>query len=602
MPRSRRLAAVAALVLASPAHGAFFPGATLDGPNGDVLRVGGADLARDGSGTVVYVRRAGGIEHVFAVRMTAGAWGAPEQLDPGLLLPSSDPTVGVANDGAAVATFLNNGTVYATIRRAGAAGWSAPAAVADNAATPVVDLSVNGVGYVVWTSAGDVRAARLERAGTAFVALGTPLDIAPDADAGSGTGRPDVAVAADGTALAAWGESGRVHARRLLHTGLSQYPQQLDVPELEGRVGGPADLPVVDTTDDSSFAWVAFRQSFDGGATTRALARRLVGSAFDPPIGIDAGFGTEGWTNPALDVGGDEDPGSIFASEGAVSHTPFGRLDYIDVLGEPFALSASNTVEARPAVAVGESSQATAAWFDTDTGTPRVVARAFKYREPDGTEVALSNAPDGPVDNAAGLHVAADRYGDAIVAFVQGSGTARRLVVATWDRPPAGLVQLTGTRWRRPVPLRWQAVSEPWGPVTYTVSVDGRPLGTTTATNFPIAGRIADGRHVWSVVATDIRGQTDDARRSLRIDTRPPRAKVRIRGRRAPGALLRFVIVATDRHSGASSVKVDFGDGSPPAFGSDVSHRFAAGPHTVTFTVTDRAGNRTVETRRFTLR
>lgn len=601
MPRSTRLAAILALALAVPAPAAFFPGATLDGPNADVLRVGGADLARDGSGTVVYVRRVGGVEHVFAVRMTGGAWSAPEQLDAGLPAASSEPTVGVANDGAAVVTFLNDRTLYATLRRAGSATWSAPAVVATAAAAPVVDLSVNGVGYVVWTSGGDVRAARLDRTGTAFAPLPQPLDIAPEADAGAGTGRPDVAVAADGTALAAWGENGHLYARRLLHGGLSQYPQQLDVADLEAHPGGPADLPAVDTTDDSSFAWVAFRQAFDGGATTRVLARRLVGSAFNPPIAIDGGWGTEGWSNPALDVGGDEDPGSIFASEGAVSHTPFGRLDYIDVLGDPFALSAANAVEARPAVAVGESSQATAAWFDTDTGVPRVVARAFKHREPDGTETALSNDPDGAVDTAGGLHAAADRYGDAIVAFVQGSGTARRLVVATWDRPPAGLVQLTGTRWRRPTVLRWQAVSEPWGPVTYTVSVDDRVLGTTTATSFPIAGRVPDGRHVWSVVATDVRGQTDDARRSLRIDTRPPRLTVRIRGRRAPGALLRFVVDAADRHSGPRSVKVDFGDGSAPAFGSDVSHRFGAGSHTVTFTVTDGAGNRRVETRRFTL-
>ena len=50
--------------------------------------------------------------------------------------------------------------------------------------------------------------------------------------------------------------------------------------------GGSADMPDVSFEDDSSYAWVVFRQQAIDGAgetKTRALARRLRGSAFDDP-------------------------------------------------------------------------------------------------------------------------------------------------------------------------------------------------------------------------------------------------------------------------------------------------------------------------------
>lgn len=589
-------ALAAGAALPAGATAGFFGGDTIDGPSADVSRVGGVDVARDGTATLVYLKRVGGLEHVFAARMADGVWGPGERLDAALPLPSTDAVVGVANRGATAVAFLNGGQLYTVVRRAGDTAWPAPVAVpgGDGAATPSLDLSVNGVGHVVWARSGDVRGAFLGREDGGFSPLPAALDVDPAADAGSGTGRPRLATAADGTALAAWGENGRVYARRILRSTPSAFPQELGVATFQGRAGGAADQPEVDTADDSSFAWVTFRQAFDGGATTRVLTRRLVGSAFDPPVDV----GGEAAADPAVDVAGSGD--AIFASESTASRTPFAALNYIDVLGAPFGLSGANTVASRPAVAVGETSQSVAAWFDTDSGVPGVNASSFKFRKPADPETSLADLTLGAVDAAAGLDAAADRYGDAVIAFTQGVGAGRRIMAATWDRPPVNLIQTTTFRWRDDVrPLGWAPISEPWGDITWTVFVDGKPLGTTTRNRFPIAGRIADGVHKWTLLATDRRGQRRTAGpRSLRIDSTGPRVAVSVRGR---GAVRRFVTRASDRLSGVDGIRVDFGDGTK-AFGRDVSHRFAPGSHVVRVTVTDEAGNATTVTRRLTAR
>jgi hypothetical protein len=599
VPRLQLLAPlVLALAFPAFASAAFFPAETIDGPSGDIVRVGGVDTARDGGSVVVYVKKVTGIDHVFAARMVDGVWQPPERLDSGLPLPSGEPVVGVANRGQSVVAFTNNGQLYAIVRRRKDARWPAPVAVGPPvAATPSIDLSVNGVGYLVWSSGGDVRAATLARTQTVFAVLDPPVDITPANDAGTGLGRPVVAASADGTGLVAWGEAGHAYARRLLHATLSQVPQELGVPVFNGHPGGEADTPEVDISDDSSFAWVSFRQAFDSGATTRVLARRLVGSAYDPPVDVGAGsFGGEGAGAPALDVAGTEKT-AIFGSESTVTHAPAAALEYLTTFVPPFSLSNGNPVAALPTVAIGETSQAATAWFD---GSPVTVhARSFKFGEAVEPELALSAPALGPADGNAGLYAAADKYGDTVIPFVQGVPGARRLVAAIWDRPPVNLIATTTFKWRTSLPLGWDPVSEVWGGITYTVVVDGKPFDTTTKHSLPIAGLLADGAHYWRVVATDRRGQrATTPTRTLRLDNAGPRLAISVRGRHAPRKVLNIVIHATDAGAGVRSVKLDFGDGSTPVFGTSLHHAFARGTYTLRATGVDKLGNVRAVTRR----
>src|SRR5690348_17026817 len=144
--RTRLLLTLALMLLpAAPAGAAFFPADQLDGPSADIVSAGEVDFARDGQGAVVYVKRDAGVAHIFAVRMTGGAWQPPERIDPGIDTESSHPVVGVADSGRVVAAFISGGQLYGTSRIPGATSWSAPVAIAAAASDPALDTSINGV-------------------------------------------------------------------------------------------------------------------------------------------------------------------------------------------------------------------------------------------------------------------------------------------------------------------------------------------------------------------------------------------------------------------------------------------------------------------------
>ena len=102
-------------------------------------------------------------------------------------------------------------------------------------------MSTFGKAYLAFTAVGDgghdVRTAYYFQGQWA---LGTgPLDANPAAaDAGLGSGRPDVATAGDGTAIVVWGESGHVYARRVLGTSPSIVFEQADPPSIGGLERG----------------------------------------------------------------------------------------------------------------------------------------------------------------------------------------------------------------------------------------------------------------------------------------------------------------------------------------------------------------------------
>jgi hypothetical protein len=610
VPRSP-LALVAALaVLMAPAAQAdFFPGDVIDGPSPDIVRVGGVDVARDGTGALVYVKRDTGVEHVFASRLVGGAFLPPERLDPGLLTPSGEPVVAVANGGRIVVAFTNAGTLYTVFRPAGATAWGTPAALSSPAATPAIDMSTNGVAYVVWAASGDVRAARMDRLETAFTPLSAPLDIDPNDDAGSGTGRPVVAAPADGTAFVAWGENGHVYARRLLGLTQSAFPQDATVTSFEGHTGGMADLPSVDAPDDSSFSWLVFRQTFDNGATTRALARRFAGSTFDPPFDIGGGgFGGEGTDTPAVDASGANDV--AFASDTSATHTPYGELYYGERLLPPFGLGAASAVPTQPAVAIGESSSTVMAWLRADAvgGPVSVVARTFKRGAAVGVQETLSVPEDGSVDSGAGFFAAADKAGDTAIPYVETDGTNRRLMVSTWDRPPANMFVATSIHWHNWPVVRWLPASEYWGKISYRVQIDGRTVGTFARPAFSPRGLVSDGAHRFVVVAVDRRGQTEASPpRTLRIDTKPPLVGIRLKGRKRAGRPLTVLAHARDPGPRADSsridyVHIDFGDGTPPVNGARAVHAYVRGRYTLRVVAADSAVNRTIVSRSVTIR
>jgi hypothetical protein len=614
LPRSRLVPLLVALtaLAAAPARAAFFPADVIDGPTPDIVSVGGVDLARDGTGAIVYVKRVAGVAHIFVSRIQDGAFQTPERLDTNLLTPSGEPVVAAANGGELVVAFTNAGTLYTVFHAAGSLTWDQPVSVSSPAATPAIDMSTNGVAYVVWYANGDVRAAHMDRLATTFTPLDAPLDITASDDAGAGTGRPAIAVPADGTAIVAWGESGHVYVRRLLGLAQSAFPQDATVtPDqtYNGHTGGTADLPSIDSGDDSSFAWLVFRQQFDNGTTTRALGRRFAGSIFDPPFDIGGGgFGSEGTDTPAVDSSGGNDV--AFASDTSASHTPFGELYYAEKLKPVFQISNGGAVPSQPKVAIGESSTTVMAWLHADVagGPVSVHARGFKRGAPADPEATVSVPAFGGVDTAAGFFAAADKAGDTAIPYIETDGTNRRLLASTWDRPPANLVVATSTHWHNWPVVKWLPASEYWGAVSYEVQIDGHVVTTVTKPRFSPRGLIHDGVHRFVVIAVDRRGQTEvSPPRSLRLDTHPPIVSLKIAGKKRAGAVLTIDTHAHDPGSRTTSsqidyVTIDFGDGTPPVRVRKARHSFTRGTYTIKATARDSAGNRTTVTRSVTIR
>jgi hypothetical protein len=636
MRRSLVVSAVFAslFVLPAGAHaaaGTFFAGEAVDGPSPDIQRLGDVDVARDGTGALVYVKRDGGVDHIFASRLVNGAWEAPERIDNGLAGPSSQPVVAASDGGRLAIAFINDTQLVTVVRTAGDQPYGPVSGLAAPASNPAIDMSINGVAYVTFTlpgiSAADVRAARLERKGTTFAVLPDPLDVDPAQNAGDGNKRSKVAVAADGSAEVVFGEDGsdgrtHVYGRRLFEARVSTAPQDLTLNDFEGHSAGAADLPDIDMEDDSSYAWAVFRQGVEdgaGGVKLRSIARRLVGSQFQAPVAVDGqGFPTAESTGaPRIDVSGRGD--GYAATAGATTGAAVGAVIKDDAFAPGVTLGGGFNVAPFPAPAVAENGDGLVAWAQGDaSGSVSLHAKAYdsvpasRVPQAPGPDQLLSNPDLGQVDGARGIDAAANRAGDIVVAFVQGGDADRRIVAAAFDRAPGTFLTYTTTRWRkfaRP-PLRWSPSFELWGALTYRVEIDGRPVAQTTDTSVTVPDAVPDGLHKWRVVAVDRRGQsTATATRNLRVDATPPKVKFKVSGTRRRGGLVKVAVSATDatgtaaQASGMKLVRVDFGDRSRAVTGTKAMHRYGrSGKFTIRVSATDNAGNVVAVTRRVTIK
>jgi hypothetical protein len=611
---------IVALAAAAPATADFFPGETIDGPSGDIVSVGDVDVARDGTGAVVYVKRDGGTNHIFVSRLVGGVFRGPERVDQGLGSAGSQPVVAASDGGRLAIAFINGGTLFATVVRNAGEGFQTLKALADGATNPSIDMSINGGAYISFTGPGgsnlDVRAAHLDRDSTSFAVLSSSLDVDSSRAAGEGAvKRSRVVVSADGTGLVTWGEDGgdaRTHvmARRVFGLNVSSLPQDITLDSLNGKAGGDADSPDLDIEDDSSFAWVVFRQTFAEGPATlttgptaksRVIARRLVGSQFEAPVVIDglpAGV-TEGADAPRIDLNGTGQGLAVSATQ--TSNQVFASPLNLDAFGDPQQMTTvTNGVAPLPVPTVSQSGDGVVAWLQNDNPTTATVVHGRQVLEGSpGPEAELSDPDLGGVDGSLGFDSSADRAGDSAIAFVQGAGDSRRIMAATFDRAPTAFVATTTSKPRSAEPiLKWGATLELWG-LTYRVEVDGVAVGTSTTTSLKIPKQIG-GLHRWRVVAIDRHGQqTSTPTRILRIDGGAPRLKVIVGGKRRHGAAVRFVLRASDRKgkyaTGMKSTRIDFGDGSKPSGGRRVVHFYSQpGTYTVVATARDKAGNETV--------
>src|SRR4051812_5085820 len=101
MPRRLCLSVLLALLALAAAPGlasaGWFPATPVDGPSPDITKLGGVDLARDGTGGLVYLKQVDGAPHVFLSRFNGGQFRPPERVDNGLAAGGREAAIAAAD-------------------------------------------------------------------------------------------------------------------------------------------------------------------------------------------------------------------------------------------------------------------------------------------------------------------------------------------------------------------------------------------------------------------------------------------------------------------------------------------------------------------------
>jgi hypothetical protein len=628
---------MATWVHASSALAAVSSVAPIAGPSADVIDVGDAAMAEDGSGSVVYLQKEGGRNHVFVARFN-GAWEAPQRIDVGQDFDSSWPRIAAGDGGRLLVTWVQefgiaSDRMFSATLDPGAKGFQEPVPVDMNvgeATATFPDLAMNAGGqaylaYLVITDESplnppgflglDVRVARYNN--RLWSVLGNAVDrnpATPMPKPSAATG-PKIGIDVNGGAVVAWREPddefvNRIWARRVFGSTVG-IPLQASPGSWEGApLRGEADAFDLDDAGFGQVA-VAFRQQPGQGSklsAPRAFVNEMPdafaegASAFRGARLIDGGVrGALGAPSVAV-----EPEGGFLASFASGASTLLANGDNAAVGTVERADDGGSSIAGEPLVDLAGSLAGVAAWREQRGGAGSV---AVHERQADG--VLESAALSAPGAGAIGsLALGGSGLGDAIVAWRQGNGAKAQIAAAVVDAPPDPFLIEVPDGWQRKGTMRikWNAAENAVGGLRYSVSVDDEPIGKKTARLHAVlkSGRVGEGRHKLQVFAIDDEGQETGSRKAtLLVDRKRPQIRLR-------GSGNRVAVVVADRVSGVKgrTVKVSFGDRgaarrSAAARASRrhgrrkkkrpvvIRHAYeAAGSYRVTVTARDRAGNK----------
>ena len=105
------LVTLAFVILVGRAQAVILPAVTIDGPSSEIVGFGGVAMAEDGTGGLVYLKRVGGVTHVFVSRYIGGHWQAPIRVDTEQPYAASWPRIGAADGGELMVVWV---TPFAT--------------------------------------------------------------------------------------------------------------------------------------------------------------------------------------------------------------------------------------------------------------------------------------------------------------------------------------------------------------------------------------------------------------------------------------------------------------------------------------------------------
>lgn len=613
------------LALSSPAGAASRrvptlapPDTVIDGPSPDILGLSGMAIARDGTGGLVYLKNVVGVAHVFVSPLLGGRFRAPVEVDGGLAGPSSQPVIAATSTGVVLVAFVNGAELY-TVEEPGAlTPWGAPVAQFAGASNPSLSMSPFGKAYLAFTANGagghDVRAAYFNHGQWALEA--SPLDANAADNAGTGTGRPQVATAGDGVGIVAWGENGHIYTRRIWATSPSIVYEQADPGSFSGWNEVSASQPAISTGGDSSYAEVVFRELLSSGGSqqSRVLGNRLHSSRYDHLTAVDGLTtpGSEGADQPR--VAATEYGRGFVTAERQQSHNLFATA-----MNGNESAAGSSQINGSPPVSTPDAVPANAGTVSTliawqqnpgNDGGPEIHLRYAPDGADLGPEQVVSSSRLGPTNADLGLAAGGDLAGDAAVAWAQGTSGQTQIVAGQLFQAPGNFGPTVSFRYATSVNpvLSWSPASELWGAPQYTVKLDGVQIAQTTATRIRAPAPVRQGRHTWQVTASNQAGLRTVGRVArVFVDSVAPRVSLKVTGSRRVRSIVRIYVKYTDSprgvprsvSSGVKSVQVKWGDRAKAYIAHGASHAYKRhGTYVLTVIVRDHAGNRTVTTRK----
>ncbi len=623
---------------AQRAGAVILPAVTLDGPSEEIVGFGGAAMAEDGSGGVVYLERVDGIAHVFVSRYVEGHWLTPIRVDSEEQYAASWPRIAAADDGELVVVWA---TPFATNAHGrtldellgatlGPGGSSfARAIIVDPnvgegvGVSPDLAMSSTGQADVVYRVVEENERVPLLRPGDVveqvrlahwdglrWSNLGTVnRDLGVSMRAPTPANAPQVAIGPTGNGIVVWQEPGvegdaRIWARRIFGTTLD-YVLPVSASTFDGA-------PIEEEADAPSLAFsllgqaeVAYRQLAGPGSplhgpriflNTLSDGEASSGAEFEGAIVADSevsGGLAASVGRPCLDVDEDRALRLIYDDNGTsrvVEGTDKGLSGTLS-LNPPFVGSTITPAdELSCASTMDPEGGGISAWPSADTeGSPEV---AVREDFPSGAVQTglISGGAGGPIDE---LAVGRSGLGDGLVAFEQGPLGDAAIVASEVSAPPAQFIVSAPKGWIRPsqASVEWEGAASANTPLRYTVILDGRrvatPAGVTTM-RLDTRG-LSSGEHQLQVLATDIFGQsTLTAPTALKIDGVPPGVRIaKARGGHA------ISLSVTDRYSGVDThaVKVSFGDGTSARGHNRFQHTYkSAGIYHLVVHVRDNLG------------
>lgn len=620
----RRLAPitiVAVLALAGTARATptpvMEPPITIAGPSSTIQGLSGLAVSRDGTGGLVYLASIDGVNHVFVSTLTGGSFAAPVEVDASLPGPSSSPVIAAGDGGLLIVAFTNGGQLFVVTRPSDTAPLSSPQDLYGGAMNPSLAISIHSEGYLAFVTpdgAGyDIRDFYYYQ-GQWQLETGA-LNATPGDDAGIGAEAPKVAAAGDSEGIVVWGEDGHIFLRRVWYNQVSDEVEQADPQTMDGFNEDAAESPVVAVGDNSSYTDVAFDETFASGSTTfsRVLVNRLVGSTFQGAAVADGQpfTGAPGATSAGISM-------MQYGNGFVTSEIDGSNQVWASILGQNAVIGAPQEVDSLPNSSPPDPTSAIAgdysgliAWQHDPglLGSAEIRAR-FYANAAFGPEMVASNPALGPTEAAEGLLAAGDHGGDVAIAYVQGTGTSTTIQVADLVYPPGSFGVTSAPRYRTSATptLTWAAPRELWGPLQYTVAIDGVAVGTASGTSFTPTAPLAQGPHTFVVTAENAHGLGSAANPGhFFLDSLPPVATDTLTGVERVKATVHLRVRYTDVRpgvaaadtSGVATVIVNWGDRTTGRIRvQTASHRYLrAGRYRLTITVTDRAGNRTVLSR-----